>query len=125
MNNISVDEYISECPIEVQSKLREIRSYILKSAPEATERTDYFGIPGYSYDGYDYDGMFAWFSYKKPYIRIHIRPPVIEKHEKELIGYKTTKSIVSFSEDNEIPKTLIKKLVAASIKVMKDKKTQS
>jgi uncharacterized protein YdhG (YjbR/CyaY superfamily) len=123
MKNVSVDDYIAQCPEEIQSNLKKIRTYILEAAPEATERTDYFGIPGYSYEGYDYDGMFAWFSYKKPYVRIHIRPPVIEQHEKELSDYKTTKSIVSFPTDNELPQALIKKLVVASIKVMKDKKT--
>ncbi len=122
MANISVDEYISLCPVEAQPKLRKIREYILKAAPDAAERTDYFGMPGYSYEGYDYDGMFAWFSFKKPFMRIHIRPPVIQEHEKELSGYKTTKSIVSFPIDKELPKDLIVKLVYASIKVMKDKK---
>jgi uncharacterized protein YdhG (YjbR/CyaY superfamily) len=122
MKDISVEEYIATCPAKFQSMLRQIRECILEIAPDSIERTDYFGIPGYSYPGYDYDGMFAWFSYKKPYIRIHVRPPVIENHKKEFSGFKTTKSIVSFSEDNELPVELIKNLIAASIKVMKDTK---
>ncbi len=125
MVNIPVDDYIFQCPIEAQSKLRKIRDYILEVAPDAQERTDYFGIPGYSYEGYDYNGMFAWFSFKKPYIRIHVRPPVIQEHETELSGYKTTKSIVSFPLDKELPEHLIKKLVLASIKVMKEMKEKS
>ena len=60
----SVDEYIAKCPEEVQDKLKEIRTAIREAAPGATERTDYFRMPGYSYEGYDYDGMFAWFSYE-------------------------------------------------------------
>lgn len=125
MENIPVDEYISRCPTEAQPKLRKIRAYILKAAPDATERTDYFGMPGYSYMGYDYDGMFVWFSYKKPFLRIHVRPPVIQQHQKELSGYKTTKSIVSFPADNELPQALIIELVEASIKVMKEMKAQA
>lgn len=120
MKDISVDEYINECPADTQSRLREIRSYILEAAPDSTERTDYFGIPGYSYKGYDYDGMFAWFSYKEPYLRIHIRPPVIEQHKGELSSHKTTKSIVSFPSDDELPKDLIMRLVTDSVQVMKD-----
>jgi uncharacterized protein YdhG (YjbR/CyaY superfamily) len=46
---------------------------------------------------------------------------VIQGHKKELVGYSTTKSIVSFPVDKEIPIILVKKLVKASIKVMKDK----
>ena len=122
-NNLakSVDEYIAKCPKEAQEKLRKIRAAIRVVAPDATERTDYFQIPGYSYEGYDYDGMFAWFSFKKPSVRLHVRPPVIAEHKKELVGCVTTKGIVAFPEDKEIPIPLVKKLVKASIKVMKDK----
>jgi Uncharacterized conserved protein len=118
---MNVDEYIAKCPKEAHDKLKKIRAAIRGVAPDATERTDYFQIPGYSYEGYDYDGMFAWFSFKKPNVRLHVRPPVIEEHKKELVGCVTTKGIVTFPEDKEIPITLVKKLVKASIKVMKDK----
>jgi uncharacterized protein YdhG (YjbR/CyaY superfamily) len=117
----NVDEYIAKCPKEAQAKLRKIRAAIRAVAPDSKERTDYFQIPGYSYEGYDYDGMFAWFSFKKPNVRLHVRPPVIEEHKRELIDCATTKSIVSFPENKEIPITLVKKLVKASIKVMKNK----
>ena len=116
----NVDAYIAKCPKEVQDELRKIRSAIQAAAPDAIERTDYFTIPGYSYDGYDYDGMFAWFSYKKPNVRLHVRPPVIEMHKTELVGCALTKSIVTFPKEKKIPITVVKKLVKASIKVMKD-----
>jgi len=117
----NVDAYISKCPQEVQTELIKVRSAIQQAAPGAVEPTDYFGIPGYSYEGYDYDGMFAWFSYKKPNIRLHVRPPVIEMHKKELDGCVLTKGIVAFPKDRKISVVMIKKLVKASIKVMKDK----
>ena len=68
-----VDEYIASCPKEAQGNLAKIRAAIRATAPGATERTDYFQMPGYSYPGYDYDGMFAWFSFRKSYIRLHVR----------------------------------------------------
>ncbi|MCI0706327.1 MAG: DUF1801 domain-containing protein [Ignavibacteriae bacterium] len=117
----NVDEYITKCPKEVQDKLRKIRAAIREAAPGATERTDYFEMPGYSYKGYDYQGMFVWFSFKKPYVRLHVRPPVIQNHKKELTGYTTTKAIVSFPADKTVPILLVKKLVRASVKVMKGK----
>jgi uncharacterized protein YdhG (YjbR/CyaY superfamily) len=120
-NTNGADEYIASCPKEVRPNLTKIRAAIQVAAPGATERTDYFQMPGYSYPGFDYDGMFAWFSFKKPHIRLHVRPPVIEQHEQELAGYPTTKAIVSFPVNKPIPATLVKKLVKASIKVMKDK----
>ena len=103
----TVDEYISDCLEDVQEKLKKIRFAILEIAPDSTERTDYFGFPGYSYEGYDYDGMFVWFSFKEPFIRLHIRPPVIQEHMKELEGFHTTKAIVSFPKDKELPISLI------------------
>jgi uncharacterized protein YdhG (YjbR/CyaY superfamily) len=116
-----VDEYIAKCPEEAQAGLTKIRAAIQASAPGATERTDYFQWPGYSYPGFDYDGMFAWFSFRKPHIRLHVRPPSIQKHKKELAGYPTTKAIVSFQMNRPIPVTLVKKLVKGSIQAMKDK----
>jgi uncharacterized protein YdhG (YjbR/CyaY superfamily) len=117
-----VDEYIARCPKEAQDSLAKMRAAIRAAAPGATERTDYFKMPGYSYAGFDYDGMFVWFSFKKPYVRVHVRPPVIQEHSNELAGYLTTKAIVSFPMDTRIPVALVKKLVKASLKTMRDKK---
>jgi uncharacterized protein YdhG (YjbR/CyaY superfamily) len=116
-----VDEYIAKCPKEAQGDLVKIRAAIRAAAPGAAERTDYFQMPGYSYPGFDYDGMFAWFSFKKPHIRLHVRPPAIQEHRKELAGYPATKAIVSFPMGRPIPMTLVKKLVKGSLKAMKDK----
>jgi uncharacterized protein YdhG (YjbR/CyaY superfamily) len=118
---IEVDEYIARCPKEAQGDLAKVRAAIRAAAPGATERTDYFQMPGYSYPGFDYDGMFAWFSFKKPHIRLHVRPPVIQEHRKELAGYATTKAIVSFPMGKPVPMKLVKKLVKGSLKAMKGK----
>jgi uncharacterized protein YdhG (YjbR/CyaY superfamily) len=118
----TVDEYLARCPKEAQDNLAKVRAAIQAAAPGATERTDYFQMPGYSYPGFDYDGMFAWFSFKEPYIRLHVRPPVIQEHSAELADYLTTKAIVSFPMGKRIPATLVKRLVKASLKTMRDKK---
>lgn len=114
-----VDEYIKASPKEIQANLEAIRCTIQSASPNSFETVSYFQMPGYYYEGYDYNGMFAWFSYKKPYIRLHVRPPVIENHRKEVKSFKSTKAIVSFLANEPIPKALVKKLVKASIKVMK------
>ena len=74
-----VDECIASCPKEAQDNLAKMRAAIQVAAPGATERTDYFQMPGYSYPGFDYEGSL-------------------------------------------IPVTLVKKLVKASLKTMRDKK---
>lgn len=117
----NVDGYIASCPKEAHGNLARMRGAVQAAAPGATERTDYFDWPGYSYPGFDYNGMFAWFSFKSPYVRLHVRPPVIEDHKEELAGYATTKAVVSFPMSKPVPIALVKKLVKASVKVMKDK----
>jgi len=125
-NSSGVDEYISRCPKEAQGDLAKVRAAILAAVPGAVERTDYFQMPGYSHPGIDfYDGMFAWFSFKKPLVRLHVPPAVIQEHRKELADYATTKAIVSFPKSKPVPVTLVKKLVRASLKAMKAKDKSS
>lgn len=114
-----VEEYILEYPKEIQDKLMTIRSAIREVAPDAIETVSYFGIPGYSYEGFDYNGMFAWFSYKAPYVRLHVRPPAAENHIKELGGCKITTGIIGFPEASELSPALIAKLAKASLDEMK------
>jgi uncharacterized protein YdhG (YjbR/CyaY superfamily) len=118
----NVDKYIAECPKNVQGKLREIRKAIKQAAPGAVETTSYFDMPGYSYPGYDYNGMFAWFGLQKSHIGLMLRPPTIQDHKKELGKYSKTKAVVRLPLDEDIPISLVKKLVKASIQVMKEKK---
>lgn len=114
-----VDEYIAQSPVSVRHKLEQIRTTIHTVAPGSVETISYFHIPGYSYEGYDYNGMFTWFSFKEPYIRLHVRPPVIKDHLNELTNYPTTASIISFPIEEGIPEKLVAKMVKASLSVMR------
>ena len=118
-----VDQYIAKCPKEARAGLAKLRASIWAAAPGATERTDYFAWPGYSLDdpSYDYNGMFAWFSFKAPHIRLHVRPAAIQKYKEELAGYKTSLAVVFFDMGDPIPAALAKKLVKASVAEMKNK----
>ncbi len=117
-----VGEYIAKCPKEARGALQSARVAIRQVAPDAVETVSYFQMPGYFYEGdYVYNGMFAWFSFKQPYVRLHVWPPVIKNHKKELAGYPTTIATVSFPADKKLPAALVKKLVKASLKAMKDK----
>lgn len=115
------DAYIAKCPKAAHAPLQKIRAAIRSAAPGATERTDYFQWPGYSYEdpALDYDGMFAWFTFKHPHIRLHVRPAAIKAHKKELGAYTTTIAVVCFPMDKPIPIALAKKLVKASVTEMK------
>ena len=119
-----VDAYIAKCPKNVQGKLKEIRTAIRKVSPGATENISY-RMPGYSYAGYDYKGMYAWFGLQSSHIGLYLRPPTIQHHKKELEGFVTTKSAIHFPLDNKIPVPLLKKLVKASVKIMKARSAKS
>jgi uncharacterized protein YdhG (YjbR/CyaY superfamily) len=115
-----IDEYIADRPEQVRGRLAEMRAAIQAVAPDAMETVSYFDIPGYSYEGYDYNGMFAWFSFKAPFVRLHVRPQALVDNKKQLEGYPTTKAVVSFPIEKPIPKALVKNLVKASLKSMKE-----
>jgi uncharacterized protein YdhG (YjbR/CyaY superfamily) len=114
-----IAKYIADSPKQAQSRLAEMGAAIQTAAPDAIETVSYFGIPGYSYEGYDYNGMFAWFSFKAPFVRLHVRPQAIVDHKKDLESYPSTKAVVSFPVEKPIPKALVRKLVKASWKSMK------
>ena len=116
-----VDDYIANCPEKVRPLLMDIRSAVQSAAPGSIETTSYFQMPGYLYQGYDYNGMFAWFSFKSPNVRLHVRPPVLENYSDDLGDFATTKAIISFPASGKIPSALVKKLVKASIAEMKRK----
>ena len=119
-----IDEYINKCPEDVQDNLRKIRAAISQVVPDATETLSYFQFPGYHYEGnYAYNGMFAWFSYKKPFIRIHVYPEVIKNNKKALEKYPKATGAVSFPQEEKPPIALVKKLVLESLEVMKKKST--
>jgi uncharacterized protein YdhG (YjbR/CyaY superfamily) len=106
-----VDAYISASPKEARAKLRRFRKIISEVAPTAVERI------GYQMPFYDYKGRLAWFGLHSTHIGLYLRPPVIEQHKKELAGYGQTKSAVHFLLDEEIPTSLVKKLVKARMKM--------
>ncbi len=113
-----MDEYLIECPKEAQKALKDIRAVIRSVVPDAVETVSYFDIPGYSYEGYPYNGMFVWFSFKAPYVRLHVRPAALARYENDIEGYVISKAVISFSCDELIPKSLVKKLVKASLSDM-------
>src|SRR5262245_30359268 len=105
-----VDTFIAGAPKEVQTKLKEIRAIIKKTAPLAKESISY-GMPFYAYNG-----QLAYFSHWKKHLGLYVPPPVIKDHESDLAGYETTKSAVHFPLDKKLPVGLIKKLLKARMK---------
>jgi uncharacterized protein YdhG (YjbR/CyaY superfamily) len=72
-----VDSYIAEAPKEARAKLKEMRTLIKQSAPDATEKISY-GMPYYAYKG-----RLAYFSHWKTHVGLYIPTPVIKEHEEQ------------------------------------------
>lgn len=105
----SVDEYIARAPQELQERLQILRKVIKEVAPEAEEKLSY-GIPYYGYKG-----RLAYFAYAKKHIGLYIPPPIIKIYADDLKEYVTSVSTIQFPLDQDLPTSLIKKLVRARI----------
>lgn len=99
--------------------MRSVRAAIRAVAPDATELISY-RMPGYQYPGYRHKGMFAWFGLQSAHIGLHVRPPSIADHRRELRGFPTTKSAVDLPLDRPVPVALVQRLVKASRRIMFD-----
>jgi uncharacterized protein YdhG (YjbR/CyaY superfamily) len=88
-----------------------VRAAIRDVAPDAIESISY-GIPFCSYKGEKgINGRLCYSGLLKASIGLYLRPPVIEEHMNELVGFKTTKSALQLPLDRQIPVSLVKKLV--------------
>ncbi len=104
----TVDEFIMAAPKGARKKLAQVRSAIRAAAPQAEEGFSY-RMPYYSYKG-----RLAWFGLFRSHVGLFVRPPVLEEHRVELVGYSKTKSSLHLPLDREIPVGLVKMLIRAA-----------
>jgi uncharacterized protein YdhG (YjbR/CyaY superfamily) len=104
-NKLSIDEYISGFPSEVQDKLQQIRACISQAAPEASECINY-GIPTFTLEG-----NLVHFAGIKKHIGFYPAPSGIIAFKDELEAYESSKGAVQFPLDQPIPLELIEKIV--------------
>jgi uncharacterized protein YdhG (YjbR/CyaY superfamily) len=107
---VSIDQYISEAPQEVQQKLRELRIVIKAEVPDAEERIAY-GMPTFSQNG-----NLVHFAAFKNHIGFFPAPSGIENFKDELAKYKTSKGTVQFPLDEDIPMDLVREIVRFRLK---------
>lgn len=106
-NNITtIDAYISTFPAATQKLLKQMRQTIKKAAPEATEKIAY-GIPTFVYNG----NLVHFGGYDR-HISFFPTPSGIEKFEKELQQYATSKGTIQFPLDEPLPLELVARITA-------------
>ncbi len=102
----TIDEYIAQCPQEVQPILQEMRRVIKDAAPQAKEKISY------QMPGFDLKGNLVWFGAHKNHIGFYPRGNgAIEAFKDELSGYQVSKGTIQFPLDKPMPFDLISRIV--------------
>jgi uncharacterized protein YdhG (YjbR/CyaY superfamily) len=105
-----IDNYISGFTPEIQKKLHQFRSIVLKIAPKATESMGY-GIPTFKLDG-----NLVHFAAYKNHIGFYPAPSAIKAFSNELKQYEQSKGAIRFPLDKPLPVGLISKIVKFRVK---------
>ena len=106
----NVNEYIKSQSENIKKALNELRTCILKAAPDAEEKLNY-NIPAFSIvKGGKREQQIMIAGYSK-HVSLYPHPTVIEHFNKELQDYKKGKGSVQFPIDKPLPKELIISMV--------------
>ena len=106
----TIDEYIANCPKEIQKKLEEVRATIKASAPDATEKISY-QIPTFYLKG-----NLVHFAALKNHIGFYPTPSGVDAFIKETSKYASTKGAIQFPLDKPLPLKLVSKIVKFRVK---------
>jgi uncharacterized protein YdhG (YjbR/CyaY superfamily) len=109
MSAEDVDEYLRGIEEPKRGTLEALRRTILEIVPEAEQVISY-KVPAFRVDGRIVAGFAA---FKDHLSYLPFSGSVLPELAGELEGYKMTKSALHFSVDRPLPKTLVRKLIAA------------
>ncbi|MGJ4751451.1 iron chaperone [Leptospira kmetyi] len=101
----NIDEYIRCFPEDVQTVLKELRSAILKAAPDAEEKISY-QMPAFALGG-----NLVYFAAYKNHIGFYPTSSGIKAFLSELDSYKTSKGAIQFPIGQPLPLKLIARIV--------------
>ena len=104
-NYKSIDEYIKSFTIDIQEILKELRSVIKASAPDAEEKISY-RMPTFVLKG-----NLVHFAAYRNHIGFYPTPSGIEHFKDELSSYKSAKGSVQFPINKPLPLELISRIV--------------
>lgn len=102
----TIDEYIAQCPPELQNTLQQLRKVIKRAAPEAEEKISWQMPTFYLH------GNLVHFAAHKHHIGFYPAPTGIETFKQRLAQYKSSKGAVQFPIDKPLPFELIEEMVA-------------
>ena len=106
----TIDEYIADCPENVQPHLEKVRAAIRKAAPAAEEAIKY------SMPTFVLNGNLIHFAGWTNHIGLYPGSKSIEVFKDELTKYEISKGTVRFPLDKPIPYGLIGKITKYCVK---------
>lgn len=101
----SIDQYISDFPIEIQTKLELMRKTIKEVALKSTETISY-NMPAFKKEK-----ILVYYAAFKNHIGLYPASDAINYFKEQLKDYKTSKGAIQFPLDKPLPIELIKKIV--------------
>jgi Uncharacterized conserved protein len=101
----SIESYIHQFPKEIQEKLFEIKKEIEHTIPHAEARIAW-NMPTYSIGSVN----IIHFSVQKSFISLHIGIEAMNFFRNKLKEYSTTKSVIHFRFEDEMPKSFIREV---------------
>lgn len=101
----TIDEYISQFPMDIQEKLQQLRTVIKEEAPQAAEKISY-QMPTFYLNG-----NLVHFAAFKNHIGFYPAPSGIAAFAEQLSQYKSAKGSVQFPLDEPLPLELVREIV--------------
>jgi uncharacterized protein YdhG (YjbR/CyaY superfamily) len=106
----SVHEYFDAQPEQTKKALLELKEYIFKVEPNATELLNY-NIPAYALVKNGKREQQIMIAGYKSHVGLYPHPTTMEKFEPELTEYKRAKGSIQFPLDKPLPKDLIIRMI--------------
>ncbi len=107
---LTIDDYIKTFPEDIQEVLQTIRQTIKEAAPAAEE------VISYKMPAFKQNGILVWFAAFKNHIGFFPKVNAINKFERELSKFETSKGTIRFPLDKKIPLGLIFKITKFRVK---------
>ncbi len=114
MSKAEVTAHLKKFDKPQRDALQAVRETIAEVLPDAEEVIKY-GIPTFTANG---KGIFGYDGFKKHNSLFPYSGSFNQLFQDELKGYEQTKSSIHFAIDKPFPKTLLKKLVKARLKML-------
>jgi uncharacterized protein YdhG (YjbR/CyaY superfamily) len=107
----TVDEYLAALPEPARSTLTHVRKVIRSVVPKDATEVISYRIPMFKYNGM----LVGYAAFKNHCSLFPTGSGVIEKFEKELKGYSTSRGTIQFPSDKPLPDALLKKIVKTRV----------